>query len=71
MGYELGYPKLVSKVYIGLLMYGGGIEVLQRLTGWRSGDLVDWLADGIGILLGGAALNTFILKRPKLFRPNH
>jgi VanZ family protein len=64
----LGYPKSVSKVSLGLLMYGGLIEIIQWITGWRSGDWADWLADGIGIFLGGIALNLFILNRSKLFK---
>jgi VanZ family protein len=40
-------------VGIGLLLYGGLIEVLQAtLTATRYGDLQDWLADGMGISLG-------------------
>jgi VanZ family protein len=50
----LAYQKALGKVAIGLLLYGGSIEILQWFTGWRSGELSDWLADGIGILIGFA-----------------
>jgi VanZ family protein len=32
-------------VVIGLLLYGGLIEVLQWLMGWRFGEISDWIAD--------------------------
>ena len=46
------YRKYVGMVVIGLLLYGGLIEVLQWLMGWRFGEISDWIADGIGILIG-------------------
>jgi VanZ family protein len=67
----LGYSKSVSKVSLGLLMYGGLIEIIQWITGWRSGDWADWLADGIGILLSVIILNIFILNRLKLFKSKY
>ena len=36
----------------GLLLFGVGIEVAQAALGWRQGDVLDVLADAIGILLG-------------------
>lgn len=48
----LVYQKSISKVLIGLLVYGGLIEILQWFTSWRSGDFADWVANGIGILIG-------------------
>lgn len=59
----LAYQKAVVKVAIGLLLYGASIEVLQWITGWRSGELTDWAADGIGILIGCALINRLIQKR--------
>jgi len=67
----LGYPKAVSKLSLGLLMYGGLIEIIQWITGWRSGEWADWLADGIGILLCIFTLNVFITNGLKLFKSNH
>ena len=57
------YQKAVGKVVIGLIVYGGLIELLQLLTGWRSGEFADWVADGIGILTGFILINGFIYKR--------
>jgi len=43
------YPRRAICVCLGLLAWGGVIEVLQWTTGWRYGEWIDWLADGIGI----------------------
>ncbi|MBU3629308.1 VanZ family protein [Polynucleobacter sp. AP-Reno-20A-A9] len=59
----LAYQKAVVKVAIGLLIYGALIEALQWSTGWRSGELADWAADGIGILIGCPLINKLIQKR--------
>ena len=56
----LAYQKVAVKVAIGLLLYGALIEVLQWLTGWRSGELSDLVADGMGILIGFTLKNGFI-----------
>jgi len=64
----LAYQKAVVKVAIGLLLYGALIEVLQWLTGWRSGEFADWVADGIGILIGCPLINKLIQKRPMVLR---
>jgi VanZ family protein len=36
----------------GLVLFGGLIELLQGLTGYRSAEWIDWLADILGIGLG-------------------
>ena len=59
----LAYQKAVVKVAIGLLLYGAWIEVLQWLTGWRSGGPTDWAADGIGVLIGCPLIKRLIQKR--------
>lgn len=58
----LAYQKAVVKVAIGLLLYGALIELLQWLTGWRLGELADWVADGIGILIGCSLINKLMQK---------
>ena len=60
------YQKAVFKVAIGLLFYGALIEALQWITGWRSGELADWVADGIGILIGCPLINRIIKRKPIL-----
>ena len=49
---RLAYPRLMSGLLTGLLLYGALIEVAQAATGWRHGDVNDWLADAVGILIG-------------------
>ena len=67
----LGYPKSITKVSLGLLMYGGLIENIQSLTVWRSGECADWLADGIGILLSVITFKIFIPNELKLFKSKY
>lgn len=45
------FSKAMSRLVLGLIVYGGLIEVLQSLlTTTRMGDVVDWAADSIGVL---------------------
>ena len=55
----LAYPKTYPKALIGLLIYGALIEVAQSLTTWRQGDVLDWIADAIGVLIIWACLILF------------
>jgi VanZ family protein len=49
----LAYPQRVKTVVLGLVFYGGLMEVLQSLlTTTRHGDWFDWLADSVGIAMG-------------------
>jgi VanZ family protein len=50
----LAYSHRPSTMIIALLAYGGVIELLQAATGWRYGEWLDFLADGIGVLTGAA-----------------
>jgi VanZ family protein len=34
-----------------LLVFGAAIEVAQAATGWRMGDVADWVADAVGVAL--------------------
>ena len=56
------YPRHRARMLLGLLLYGGAIELAQAATGWRYGEWNDWLADALG-LAAGAALAGF-LRRP-------
>jgi len=67
----LGYPKSITKVSLDLLMYGGLIEIIQSLTGWRTGESADWLADGAGIPLSVIAFKIFIPNGLKLFKSKY
>lgn len=52
----LAFPCSTLLVGIGLLLYGGLIEVLQHLSGYRLAEWADLVADGLGIAGGYAAL---------------
>lgn len=52
---ELGFWRLPwrrSGIVLGLLAYGGFIELVQARIPGRSGDVQDLLADGVGIAIG-------------------
>ena len=49
----LAFPQHGKTVVLGLICYGGLMEVLQSLlTTTRHGEWLDWLTDGLGILVG-------------------
>jgi VanZ family protein len=49
----IAFPSYARWVVFGLVCYGGLIEVLQSmLTTTRHGDVVDWAADSLGIVVG-------------------
>lgn len=43
------YPHRVTAVLVAMLALGVGIELAQAATGWRYGDVLDWLADSVGV----------------------
>ena len=47
----LAYPDSKLALPLGLLTLGAGIEMAQALTGWRTGDFADWVADAVGVTL--------------------
>ncbi len=61
---SLAFPHKVRTVCIGLLTHGAVIEIVQAaLTATRFGDVEDWLADGIGVLVG---VSVYLFVSPKL-----
>ena len=38
-------------IVIGLLAHGAAMEFAQALFGWRHGDVLDWCADAVGIIV--------------------
>ncbi len=56
----LAYPGRLLRLGLGLLAFGGAIELVQAATGWRQGDWADWLADAVGL---GAGLALGLLSR--------
>jgi VanZ family protein len=52
----VAFQRSWGLICFGLILYGGILELLQdTLTATRCGDVSDWLADGVGILIGAAA----------------
>lgn len=50
----LAYPRHGPlRVLSALLLWGGLIELLQAWSGWRYGEWIDWLADGVGLAAAG------------------
>lgn len=61
----LAFPQRVLLVFIGLLAHGAVIEILQAtLTTTRFGDVLDWFADGTGVLVG-VVFYRYVLPKPK------
>ena len=48
------YPLRPGQVLLGLLLFGGAIEIGQAQTSWRFADWHDWLADAVGLALAAA-----------------
>lgn len=55
-------PRRYLWVCIGLASLGGAIEVLQSLSGYRSGDVLDMVADIIGIVAGLACARAGLMR---------
>lgn len=47
----IAYPNYFWRIAIGLILYGAVIEFIQLWTGWRQGDVMDALADMVGVLV--------------------
>jgi len=59
----IAYPQRVWYLPPMLLVYGGAIELAQAATGWRYGEWLDLLADGVGIL-AGSGVGYMLRSRP-------
>jgi VanZ family protein len=46
------YPTQRGVAMTGLVLFGGAIEIIQSASGLRTGDLIDWLVDAIGVAVG-------------------
>ena len=59
----LSYPRHLKMVVLSLLVYGALIELAQAtLTTTRFGDVIDWVADAIGVA-AGTVLHIYGLSR--------
>lgn len=45
------HPNHIKAISVSLLLYGGLIEILQSLSTWRHGDILDWVADSTGVFI--------------------
>ena len=55
----IAYPKCFSWMVMGLILYGAAIEIIQSWTGWRQGDVLDVVADAVGVLLMGLLIKDY------------
>ena len=46
----LAWPQRKLRVLAGLVVFGGAVELLQGLTGWRQPEWADLLADVLGLV---------------------
>lgn len=65
---HMAYRHHLWLLCIGLLAYGAAIELVQSATGWRHGDGMDLLADGIGIALGTGTILLIRVAEPEPHR---
>ena len=61
-----GYLERPYSLMLGLLVFGGIIEIGQFATGWRHMDFGDFVADAVGIMIGWITFRLFHKRRPKL-----
>ena len=59
----LAYPKYVVIVLLGLLLYGGLIEMMQSFTSNRFAEYADLAADAVGLIAGWCSV--FIMKNKR------
>lgn len=61
---SLAFPRQLKLILLGLLAHGALIEIMQStLTTTRLGEVLDWFADGTGVL-AGISIFSFLLARP-------
>ena len=60
----MAYSQRVSFIIVGLFLYGLLIEAVQGISGWRTAEGADVMANIIGILFG-YGLGNWISKNPK------
>ena len=64
------YPDRTAAVLLGLLAYGGLIEVLQSLTPYRLAEWADLLADALGLVMGALLARLRGPRKPPGGRPD-
>ena len=56
---NLAYPRYLRTIAVGLVSYGLVIEIAQSSTGWRQGDMLDFVANGVGVLLASLIIQGY------------
>ena len=61
------YPKTRTRLLHGIafIVMGVGLEVLQGMLGYRTYDVLDMIANSVGVLLGAAAAALIRLRRSR------
>ncbi|ANI99677.1 hypothetical protein A8O14_06035 [Polynucleobacter wuianus] len=59
----IAYPRIPKTIFFALAAFGGLIEIIQSFTGWRTGELIDWYADLVGILAMWLTIRSFMFIR--------
>lgn len=62
---NLSYKSNSGLILLSLIVYGGVIEIIQSMTGWRQGELGDWFADVLGVVFSSLYLNVY--RKPKSY----
>lgn len=45
------YSGRLLHLFLGLFVFGAGIEIGQSFLSWRSGDVFDFVADALGVMV--------------------
>lgn len=69
---SLSCPRQLKVLVLSMLVYGALIEVAQEtLTTTRFGDVIDWVADAIGVAAGAAMHTAWLYKlSPQVVPPD-
>jgi VanZ family protein len=63
------WPQARAVVLLGLVAYGGAIEVAQSFTPTREGEWLDWVADATGLLMAAVLWAKSVDTRHKTGHP--
>ena len=57
-------PRFAA-AWLAIVAFGLVLEIAQRLTGYRSFELADLLADAVGAAVGAGAVVVLVARRPR------
>ena len=58
----------IPRAFLGCVMYGGILELWQRLLPYRSAEWMDFVADSIGAFIAGIFLTLFLRQIERVLR---